>query len=40
MKRVVATTAAALLLAAAAASAATYEIGRRGNTSDYPFNGC
>lgn len=40
MKNMTAITAAALLLAAAASHAATYEIGRRGNTSDYPFNGC
>jgi hypothetical protein len=32
--------AAAVALAAAASQAVTYEIGRRGNTSDYPFNGC
>ena len=40
MKNAIVITAAALLAVAAASPAATYEIGRRGNTSDYPFNGC
>jgi hypothetical protein len=40
MKSAIAIAAVAFLAAAAAAPAATYEIGRRGNASDYPFNGC